>query len=151
MYISSVNTSIGKLWLEADNKYLLKISFTPLIGKEKSNKILEQTKKEILEYMQGKRRVFSIPFKLEGSDFQLKIWQYLQLIPYGKVWSYQQLAEAAGVPSAMRAVGGANHHNPLPILIPCHRVISSCGDIGGYMAGKEVKQKLLSLETMSSL
>lgn len=151
MYISSLNTFIGKLWLEADKDYLQKVSFTPLEGREKSNRILEQAKQEISEYTNGLRRVFTVPFKLEGSEFQLKVWNNLLCIPYGKVWSYHQLAEAIGYPNASRAVGNANHKNPLPIIIPCHRVISSCGDIGGYGGGREVKQKLLDLETMTSL
>jgi len=151
MYISAINTSIGKLWLKANKTHLLNISFTPISGKEKSNPIIEQAKKEILEYIQGKRQVFSVPIKFVGSKFQVKIWNNLCLIPYGKVWTYQQLAEISGYPKAARATGGANHSNPLPIIIPCHRVVSGCGDIGGYIAGKEIKQKLLNLETMNCL
>ena len=151
MYIASVNTFIGKLWLRANDTHLLQVSFSPLSDKEQSNKILEQAKAEIIEYTQGKRQTFSIPVRLTGSSFQVKVWESIRLIPYGKVWTYKQLAKYSGKPEASRAAGGASHSNPLPLVIPCHRIISSCGDIGGYVAGREIKQKLLDMEVMANI
>lgn len=151
MYISSVNAYIGKLWLRANETHLLQVSFSPLSGKEKNNKILNQAKIEIIEYMQGKRQEFSVPISFTGSEFQVSVWKNLQLIPYGKVWTYKQLAQYCGNPGASRAAGGASHSNPLPIIVPCHRVISSCDNIGGYVAGRAIKQKLLDMEVMNSL
>jgi len=144
--ISTLNTCIGKLWLEADKKYLRRISFLPLEGNNISTPVLELAKQELEEYTNGKRQFFTVPILAKGSPFQEKIWSCLQRIPYGKVWTYRQLAEAAEYPSAFRAAGNANHANPLPIIIPCHRVINSNGDIGGYGGGREIKQKLLNLE-----
>ena len=151
MYVSSFNSKIGRLWLGADDNFLLVVSFTPIDGISKNNKILRQAQKEILEYTQGQRQIFSVPYKLNGTDFQISVWNCLKEIPYGKVWTYHQLAETIGNPKANRAVGNANNQNPLPIIIPCHRVVSSCGEIGGYSGGKEVKQKLLDIETYASL
>lgn len=151
MFVSSFNTVIGKIWLESDKKHLLRISYTPLQETDKSSPVIEQAKQEITEYLNGTRQNFTVPFKLSGSDFQKTVWKKLCCIPYGKIWSYRQLAEAVNQPTAYRAVGNANHVNPLPIIVPCHRVVNSCGDIGGYAGGVEIKKKLLSIEVYSSL
>ena len=129
----------------------MQVSFSPLHGNERNNIILEQAKDEIIEYTQGKRQAFFVPVSFTGREFQVAVWKNLQLVPYGKVWTYKQLAQYCGNPGASKAVGGASHSNPLPIIVPCHRVISSCGNIGEYVAGRAIKQKLLDLEVMNSL
>ena len=151
MNVISFNTGIGKLWLEGDNDFLYQISFTPLRGNCEETKILQQTRQEILEYLHGSRKVFSVPYKMNGTSFQQKVWQTLLQIPYGKTWSYKELAESINNPGAFRAIGMANHCNPLPIIIPCHRVISNTGDIGGYNGGVDIKKKLLDIEILNSL
>ena len=151
MNVISFNTGIGKLWLEGDNDFLYRVSFTPLRGDGEETKILRQARQEILEYLHGSRKVFSVPYKMNGTPFQQKVWQTLLQIPYGKTWSYKELAESINNPGAFRAIGMANHCNPLPIIIPCHRVISNTGDIGGYNGGVDIKKKLLDIEILNSL
>ena len=87
-----------------------------------------------------------MPLTPEGTDFQKKVWEALKAIPYGETRSYAQIAAAAGNPKACRAVGGANNKNPLPVIIPCHRVIGADGSLTGYGGGLEIKRFLLNLE-----
>jgi O-6-methylguanine DNA methyltransferase len=101
---------------------------------------------ELNEYFAGKRREFSVPLDLRGTEFQKKCWQALLDIPYGKTRSYAQIAKTVGCPRGFRAVGMANHDNPVPIIVPCHRVLASDGTLGGYGGGLDVKRKLLELE-----
>ena len=100
------------------------------------------------EYFAGKRREFDLDLAPYGTDFQLRVWQALRKIPYGAVRNYGDIARAIGQPSAARAVGQANGCNPLPIVIPCHRVIASDGSIGGYSGGLNIKHRLLALESV---
>ena len=102
------------------------------------------------EYFQGQRRSFVFPLDLRGSDFQLACWRALQTIPYGETRSYADIARAVGRPQGFRAVGMANHRNPIAIVVPCHRVIASDGTLCGYGGGLEVKRKLLELEGVLS-
>ena len=108
--------------------------------------ILRQAATELKEYMAGKRRVFSVTFEVEGTEFQCSVWKALWDIPFGEVRSYADIANALGKPKATRAVGAANGKNPLPIFIPCHRVIGSDGSLAGFSAGIEVKRALLARE-----
>ena len=101
---------------------------------------------ELKEYFNEKRKDFSVPLELNGSEFQLKVWDELQKIPYGKTASYKTIAERLGDEKLLRAVGKANGTNPVPIIVPCHRVINSDGSLGGYSAGLKIKEKLLKLE-----
>ena len=102
--------------------------------------------KELQEYFEGKRREFTVPLDLRGTDFQKKCWRALLKIPYGKVRTYAQIAKSVDCPQGFRAVGMANHDNPVPIIVPCHRVLASDGTLGGYGGGLDVKRKLLELE-----
>ena len=103
-------------------------------------------RRELEEYFEGKRLVFRLPLDLDqGTPFQRQVWRGLLEIPYGRSITYKDLARNIGHPSAMRAVGSANGANPLPIVIPCHRVVASSG-LGGYSGGLDVKEKLLDLE-----
>lgn len=101
---------------------------------------------ELQEYFQGKRKNFSLVLNPQGTVFQQKVWSELQKIPFGQVISYKELAKRVGSPKGFRAVGGANGKNPIPIIIPCHRVINEGGKLGGYSSGLPVKQQLLQHE-----
>ena len=102
--------------------------------------------RQLDEYFAGTRRSFDFPCRAQGTPFQRKVWAALREIPYGETRSYKQLAEAIGQPNACRAVGMANHANPILIAVPCHRVICADGSPGGYAGGVEMKQALLRLE-----
>ena len=108
--------------------------------------LLLRAREELEEYFAGRRREFDLPLSPHGTPFQRQVWQALRTIPYGSTCTYGQLAAAVGNPRAARAVGMANHRNPLPILIPCHRVIGSTGSLTGYAGGVERKRLLLSIE-----
>lgn len=101
---------------------------------------------QLTEYFEGQRRVFELPLALAGSPFQLRVWRALQDIPYGETISYGELAHRIGVPSASRAVGVANAHNPISVIVPCHRVIGADGSLTGYGGGLSRKRWLLELE-----
>lgn len=103
--------------------------------------------RQLKEYFEGKRLVFRTPLDLDqGTPFQRKVWKALRNIPYGETVSYKEIAQAIGQPSASRAVGGANGANPIPIIVPCHRVVASDRGLGGYSAGLDIKTELLGLE-----
>ncbi len=108
--------------------------------------LLEEAAGQLERYLAGRLRTFSLPLDLYGSAFQKAVWQALQTIPYGQAWSYAQVAAAVGRPQAVRAVGAAVAANPLPIVIPCHRVVRADGSLGGYGGGAEMKRDLLRLE-----
>ncbi|HVP42295.1 MAG TPA: methylated-DNA--[protein]-cysteine S-methyltransferase [Terriglobales bacterium] len=101
---------------------------------------------ELNDYFAAKRRHFSIPLDLRGTDFQLRCWQALLDIPYGQTITYAELARRVGCPRGFRAVGMANHDNPVAIVVPCHRVLASDGSLGGYGGGLDLKRALLELE-----
>ena len=110
------------------------------------NKIIAQTRIQLAEYFLGQRKSFDVPLKITGTAFQKQVWDALQQIPYGTVWNYTQQAEWLDRPKALRAVGSANGKNPIGILVPCHRVISKSGELGGYSGGLLIKKQLLQLE-----
>lgn len=112
----------------------------------KETDIILWAEKELKEYFKGERKVFSFPHRAFGTDFQCRVWKALEEIPYGEVRSYKEVAVMAGSPKACRAVGMANHKNPLPIVVPCHRVIGSNGKLTGYAGGLDIKRHLLELE-----
>lgn len=101
---------------------------------------------QLMEYFAGKRRTFSLPLAPKGTPFQKEVWQALSSIPYGQTRSYADIAAQVGRPKAYRAVGMANNRNPIPIVIPCHRVVGSSGDMVGYAYGTKIKRYLLELE-----
>ena len=113
---------------------------------EDMNPLLLQEQTELTEYFAGKRREFTVPVSLMGTDFQMQVWQKLREIPYGETCSYGQLAEAVGNPRAARAVGMANNRNPVMIIVPCHRVIGKNSALVGYGGGLPAKKYLLELE-----
>lgn len=112
--------------------------------------LLLEGKRQLTEYFAGKRKEFDLPLNAEGTEFRKKVWQTLTKIPYGETITYGELARRVGNPRAARAVGGANHHNPISILIPCHRVVGADGSLTGYGGGLELKKALLALEQAPS-
>ncbi|MDD4184195.1 MAG: methylated-DNA--[protein]-cysteine S-methyltransferase [Candidatus Izemoplasmatales bacterium] len=144
-YVSQL--SLGRLAFEVVDNKIIKISFT---DKPETNAHYPEPVKlaidEIDQYLRKTRREFSFPYELVAIGFQLEVLSALRNVPYGEKITYKQLAESIGSPRAFRAVGNACKKNPLPILIPCHRVIKSDGSIGGYAGGEEVKKHLLDLE-----
>lgn len=101
---------------------------------------------QLREYFAGERQIFDLPLAPEGTSFQRAVWAALESIPYGQTRTYAQIAEQVGNPRACRAVGMANHRNPLAIVIPCHRVVGKSGTLTGYAGGLDVKARLLELE-----
>ena len=110
-------------------------------------RLLREAAQQLREYFAGRRREFSLPLAPQGTAFQQQVWQALQRIPYGHTWSYAELARHIGRPQATRAVGAANGRNPIPILIPCHRVIGADGSLVGFGGGLPTKVALLRLES----
>lgn len=108
--------------------------------------VLLETERQLKEYFQGQRRTFSLKLKLIGTKFQNDVWQMLLAIPFGQTRSYGELARQLGHPRATRAVGAANGRNPIPIVVPCHRVIGASGKLTGFGGGLKVKAHLLELE-----
>lgn len=101
---------------------------------------------QLQEYLSGKRKSFEFPYELHGTPFQKKVWNALSEIPYGETRTYGEIAKAVGNPKACRAVGMANHNNPMTIVVPCHRVIGANGKLTGYGGGLDMKEYLLELE-----
>jgi methylated-DNA-[protein]-cysteine S-methyltransferase len=113
---------------------------------EQDDEILEKTRNQLDEYLDGNRKEFDIPLLMVGTDFQKSVWNALLQVPYGATSSYLQIAKAVGNEKAVRAVGSANGANPISIIIPCHRIIGSDGQLVGYGGGLSVKERLLKLE-----
>ncbi len=120
--------------------------YIPLELQRKETDALKKAAEQLREYLQGKRTVFDVPLAPEGTAFQKQVWEALTKIPYGKTSSYGKLAKDIGRPGAARAVGMANNRNPIPVIIPCHRVIGADGSLVGYGGGLPIKEKLLALE-----
>jgi len=146
----TVQTPIGRLGLvEADNR-LTNLYFEhdglPSGLAVRETELLVKACQQLTEYFSGKRTVFTLPLAPTGTEFQKRVWQVLCRIPYGETLSYQGVAKALGNEKAMRAVGQANNKNPIPIIIPCHRVIGANGALVGYGGGLQIKETLLALE-----
>ncbi len=143
------DSPVGRLSLMGEGDALIALTLpnhpVPLIA-ERETPVLRETRKQLEAYFAGKLRDFDVPLRLEGTPFRMRVWEQLRQIPYGQVISYGELARRIGQPKAARAVGGANHHNPIAILVPCHRVVASGGALGGYGGGLELKRVLLKLE-----
>lgn len=144
-----VPSPVGPLTLTQEDQALTGLHFGehPQQGAEGPTPLLEEAARQLEEYFAGQRKEFSLPLAPKGTEFQLRVWQALLQIPYGETRSYGELAAMVGNPKACRAVGGANHRNPLSILIPCHRVVGTKGSLTGYAGGLAVKEFLLKLES----
>ena len=154
---TSMETPMGVLTIAADERGIAFIGWNkaevektakklklPLV--DATTPLLDQCMKQLSEYFEGTRMSFSLPLHLSGTEFQIKVWDELQRIPYGTTISYGELAKRTGIPKGSRAVAQANHHNPVCIVVPCHRVINADGSLGGYASGPALKQQLLDLE-----
>jgi methylated-DNA-[protein]-cysteine S-methyltransferase len=156
IYTSEYKSPFGKFYLASSEKGLARLHLT------NKNDFLEKLKKtfpdfELVEnieknetvihqlnaYFDGKRESFNVPLHIVGTDFHKKVWKELKKITFGKTVSYKQIAERIGNPKSVRAVGQANNRNPIPIIIPCHRIIGANGNLIGYGGGLDMKRKLL--------
>jgi methylated-DNA-[protein]-cysteine S-methyltransferase len=146
-------TIIGEIGIVMDDVFLINLFFNhhlDLLNDHDS--IISETKEirnifnQIQEYFHGERKFFDVQLALKGTNFQKKVWNELLKIPHGETRSYRDIAQAIGVPKGARAVGMANHKNPISIIVPCHRVIGASGELVGYGGGLMLKQKLLVLE-----
>ena len=145
MYQYVVQSPVGPLTLEGTETALLALRFGAL-GQDSVSPVLELAARQLVEYFAGERRVFTVPLSPAGTPFQKGVWEALQSIPYGEISTYGAVAQRIGNPKACRAVGMANNRNPLPIFIPCHRVVGRSGSLTGYAGGLDRKQFLLDLE-----
>jgi methylated-DNA-[protein]-cysteine S-methyltransferase len=153
MYHSYHASPIGELLLAGDDSALEIVGFPRGAMRREpaqewiyNEKPFDEAKRQLDEYFAGERTTFDLPLKLKGTDFQLAVLEELQKIPYGETASYREVAERIGRPRAMRAVGAANGRNPIPIIVPCHRVIGAGGELTGFGGGLETKEALLRLE-----
>jgi methylated-DNA-[protein]-cysteine S-methyltransferase len=153
MYYCYLETPIGELLLAGDNDGLSMIGFPKGSMRREpepdwifNEKRLAGARRQLREYFAGERREFDLPLRLSGTEFQVSVLQALQEIPYGETVSYGEIARRIGRPKAVRAVGAANGRNPIPIVVPCHRVIGSTGDLTGFGGGLDTKEALLRLE-----
>ncbi len=148
-----IDSPVGSLLLAGKNEVLYLVSFSsgkgvkkPLEGWIEKTTVFAQAKLELAEYFDGKRTQFTVPIKIDGTQFQTEVWQELAKIPYGTTTSYGEMAKNIGRPKASRAVGAANGANRLPIILPCHRVIGANKSLTGFAGGLPVKEFLLALE-----
>jgi methylated-DNA-[protein]-cysteine S-methyltransferase len=152
MLYTTVDSPLGELLLLGDGDALHRISMqeaTPLRidpDWKRSRAALKPVAKQLAEYFAGKRRVFDVPLAETGTPFQRQVWEAVRAIGYGETSTYRELAARVGRPSAVRAVGAANGRNPIPVIVPCHRVIGGGGALTGYGGGVERKRLLLELE-----
>jgi methylated-DNA-[protein]-cysteine S-methyltransferase len=153
MLYCRIPSPLGPLLLAGDEDALRIVHFdqpgrpaTLGEGWEESEKPFADARRQLEQYFQGKLRTFDLALRPEGTPFQLKVWKALRRIPYGETRSYLDIAERLGDSRAVRAVGAANGRNPIPIIIPCHRVIGSNGSLTGYGGGIQIKARLLALE-----
>jgi methylated-DNA-[protein]-cysteine S-methyltransferase len=139
---------MGPLGLESNGTSITQILFHADVRDETGERdgVIAEATRQLDEYFAGRRRAFALPLAPAGTPFQQTVWQALTQIPYGGTVSYSQIAERIGKPSAVRAVGAANGQNPIPIVIPCHRVIGSDGRLVGFGGGLPLKRYLLALE-----
>ncbi|QLY26370.1 methylated-DNA--[protein]-cysteine S-methyltransferase [Bdellovibrio sp. KM01] len=149
-----LETKIGPMFLVVSENglrgLLWKKQNVPMVpGTAKMEALLLRVEQEIIEYLSGSRKTFSIPLDVEGTEFQKRVWNELAKIPYGQTKSYKQIATALKDANACRAVGTANGRNPVSIIVPCHRVIAASGKLAGYAGGIEVKKALLEIEGLS--
>lgn len=150
-----LNSKFGPVYIVASTRGVRSVYFSKrqsvpiaesLEGDEPAIQILKATVNQLEEYFEGRRKEFDLPFDVDGTEFQKRVWSSLGQIPYGQTCSYTDIAKKMSSEKAVRAVGSANGRNPLTILVPCHRVIAANGTLGGYSGGLEIKARLLELE-----
>jgi methylated-DNA-[protein]-cysteine S-methyltransferase len=154
VYYTTFESPVGPLLLAGDSNALRRVSFEsskrsaiPPPDWKQNRAAFAEAIRQLQAYFRGELKEFDVPLAMEGTDFQLRVWNALRAIPYGETISYAQLAGRIGNPQAVRAVGLANGSNPIPIIVPCHRVIGSDGSLTGFGGGLSTKKKLLELES----
>ena len=153
VWYSIMDSPLGSLTVSSSARGLvsvqfgLNVPFDGVIDDVANREAIEQLR----EYFDGKRTQFDLSLDVSGTPFQLAVWAELRKIPYGSTCSYIDIARSLGKPGAARAVGMANHENPVAIVIPCHRVVGSDGSLTGYAGGLHLKQQLLGIETQTQL
>ena len=159
LFYKEMKSPVGKLKLVASSKALIAVLWEPQRPNpvkldtpklDPCHPILVETERQLTEYFTGERTQFDLPLDLCGTEFQKKVWQALREIPFGQTQSYLNLAKAVGSPKGSRAVGAANGRNPLPIVVPCHRVVGAGGALTGFGGGLEAKAALLALEARAA-
>lgn len=144
-----VDTPIGSILIAGDGNAIIETYFAGAQPKPdwiRDDDGLREAADQLRAYFGGERQSFDLPLAPRGTEFQLSVWNALQRIPYGQTTTYSTIAERIGRPAAIRAVGAANGANPIPIIIPCHRVIGANGSLTGFGGGLDVKRQLLALE-----
>ena len=144
MFCENISTPIGTLSIEASDNNVFAIKFLP--GLERPNHLTNACKRQLAEYFRGERQQFDIPLDFRGTKFQKIVWEELLRVEFSETASYSDIAARIGRPNSQRAVGGANHRNPLPIIVPCHRIIGKKKSLVGYAFGLECKAWLLGHE-----
>ena len=154
VYYTMFESPVGPLLLAGDSNALRRVSFEsskrlaiPRADWKQNRAAFAEVIRQLQAYFRGDLKEFDVPLAMEGTEFQLRVWNALRAICYGETISYAQLAERVGNPQAVRAVGLANGSNPIPIIVPCHRVIGSDGSLTGFGGGLSTKKKLLELES----
>ena len=142
----TIPTPIGPLCIREEDGAICAIDFTTGDSSPPATPLLTEAARQLTAYFDGALTEFDLPIRLEGTAFRLQCWRTLQTIPYGETISYSEQARRIGKPRAVRAVGGANHHNPISIVVPCHRVIGADGSLTGYGGGVDKKEWLLKHE-----
>ena len=157
MYYCYLPTPIGDLLLAGERDSLSLVGFPEGAMRHDpdpdwiyNEQPFEEVRRQLTEYFAGERTEFDVPLSLHGTEFQLQVLEELKLIPYGETTSYGDIAKRIGRPKAVRAVGAANGRNPIPIIVPCHRVIGSSGHLTGFGGGLDAKTALLRLEAENS-
>jgi len=149
MFYTTFTTSLSPMTLVGDTEGLTRLHFGAASlsdGSHRNDAFFAEARQQIEAYLAGERQTFNLALNLAGTDFQRRVWRELQKIPYGETRTYGEIAAAIGSPKAARGVGMANNRNPLPLLVPCHRVIGADGSLTGFAAGLAIKEKLLRLE-----
>lgn len=142
-----IATTMGNMLIELDEGKLTLLQFTEdPVSDESIEGMVKEVKHQLDEYLSGKRKVFDLPLDLKGTDFQKSVWQAVNEIPFGQTTTYMKLSQKLGNPAAIRAVGAAIGANPILVIVPCHRIIGTNGQLTGYAGGLERKQALLELE-----
>ncbi|MBF0496149.1 MAG: methylated-DNA--[protein]-cysteine S-methyltransferase [Deltaproteobacteria bacterium] len=161
IYYSTLDTPIGRIFIGSTDQGVCEISldasgwteFTDKLNNSPQTPTIhpaggrhDDIRQQLTEYFSRQRQVFAIALDVTGTAFQRRVWQALTAIPYGETWTYRQVATTCGQPQACRAVGQANRVNPVPIIVPCHRVIGANGTLTGFAGGLKIKKALLALE-----
>ena len=145
-YAAYYESPLGWIEVKGNDIGIISIFFVDEQGPSCENPLVAQCVKELEEYFQNKRTVFTVPLCAQGTDFQKRVWTALRTVPYGKTASYLDMANEIGNPKAVRAIGGANSKNPISIIVPCHRIIGKNGTLVGYEGGLWRKEWLLKHE-----